>query len=141
NFIPDCDLTNPAAQGPTLTGSLNQIDTCGVATNLLYANSATIQSAGEDASRFGWNLRPYAWEFSVSAQRELTKGVSVYGGYFRRIFGNFLVTDDVSKSASDYESFSLTQSAIPGIPASSGGTSLPSSIYTNNFWVPKPGTA
>jgi len=141
NFIPDCDLTNPAAQGPTLSGNLNQLDTCGVATALLYANSPTIQNAGEDASRFGWNLRPYAWEFSVSAQRELTKGVSVYGGYFRRIFGNFLVTDDVSKSASDFESFSISQSAIPGTPASSGGTALPSNIYTNNFWVQKPGTA
>ena len=29
NFIPDCDLTNPAAQGPRLAGNLNQVDTCG----------------------------------------------------------------------------------------------------------------
>jgi hypothetical protein len=140
NFIPDCDLTNPAAQGPTGVGNLNQIDTCGAATALLYANSPTIQSAGEDASRYGWNVRPYSWEFSVAAQHELTKGVSVSGGYFRRWFGNFLVTDDVTKSSSDYETFSVTQSAIPGTPASAGGTSLPGNIYTDGFYVPKPGT-
>ena len=32
NFIPDCDLTNPAGQGPTLAGGLQQVDTCGVVT-------------------------------------------------------------------------------------------------------------
>src|SRR4029077_3670154 len=127
-------------QGPTLAGSLNQVDTCGTATALLYANSPTIQSAGDDAARFGWNVRPYSWEFSVAAQHELTKGVSISGGYFRRWFGNFLVTDDVTKSASDYEAFSVTQSAIPGSPASAGGTSLPGNIYTDRFYVPKPGT-
>ena len=140
DFIPDCDLTNPAAQGPTLTGSLKQVDACGTATALLYANSPTPQKAGDDAARFGWQKRPYSWEFSVSAQHELTKGVSVSGGYFRRWFGNFLVTDDVSQSASDYEAFSVTQSAIPGSPASAGGTSLPGNIYTDGFYVPKPGT-
>ena len=46
----------------------------------------------------------------------------------------------MTKSASDYETFSVTQSAIPGAPASAGGTSLPGNIYTDGFYVPKPGT-
>ena len=59
---------------------------------------ATAQTvgAGDDNSRYGWGKRPYSWEFSLSAQHELTRGISVYGGYFRRWFGNFLVTDDLS---------------------------------------------
>jgi hypothetical protein len=140
NFIPDCDLSNPAAQGPTLTGANQQVDTCGAATALLYANSPTPQNAGDDNARFGWGKRPYSWEFSLSGQHELSKGVSLYGGYFRRWFGNFLVTDDLSKATSDYESFSISPGSIAGAPASAGGATLPSNIYTTQFYVPKPGT-
>ena len=69
--------------------------------------------AGDDDARFGWGKRPYSWEFSLSAQHELSKGVSIYGGYFRRWFGNFLVTDDLNHAASDYETFSITPGCIP----------------------------
>ena len=39
----------------------------------------------------------------------------MYGGYFRRWFGNFLVTDDLNHAASDYESFSITPGSIPAL--------------------------
>jgi hypothetical protein len=139
NFIPDCDLTNPAAQGPTATGANQQIDTCAApvgASALLYANSPTPQSSGDDGSRFGWGLRPYSWEFSLSGQREISKGVSIYGGYFRRWFGNFLVTDDLNHTVNDYETFTVNN--IPAPPASAGGAQLPGGIYTNQFYVLKP---
>ena len=81
----------------------------------MYTNAAGQHScAGDDNARYGWGKRPYSWEFSVSAQRELSKGVSMYGGYFRRWFGNFLVTDDLNHAASDYESFSITPGLDPG---------------------------
>ena len=140
NFIPDCDLTNPAAQGPTAAN--NQIDTCAAVVGagaLMYNNAPTKQNSGDDGSRFGWGRRPYAWEFAVSAQHELTKGVSVYGGYFRRWFGNFLVTDDLNHTANDYETF--TVSGIPGSPVTAGGATLPGNIYTNQFYVLKPTAA
>src|SRR6202040_1930520 len=121
-------------------GNLNQVDTCGAAPAPLYANAPGTQLAGDDAARFGWGKRPYSWEFSVSGQQELTKGISVYGGYFRRWFGNFLVTDDLNHAASDYESFSITPGSIPASPASAGGAALPSNIYTQQFLVQKPGT-
>src|SRR6185503_8072412 len=92
NFLPDCDLTNPAAQGPTLSGPGNQVDTCGVVTGagaLMYSNVPVPLRAADDDARYGWGKRAYSWEFAVSAQRELTKGISVNGGYFRRWFGNF----------------------------------------------------
>ncbi len=144
NFIPDCDLTNPAAQSPTATGANQQLDSCGAVTGagaLMYQNAPGTQNAGDDASRYGWGVRPFSWEFSVSGQRELTKRVSLYGGYFRRWFGNFLVTDDLTHTASDYESFSIDPSSIPAPPASAGGAVLPSSIYTNRFYVLKPTAA
>ena len=40
----------------------------------MYANAPGTQLAGDDNARFGWGKRPYSWEFSVSAQRELAEG-------------------------------------------------------------------
>jgi hypothetical protein len=144
NFTPDCDLTNPAAQSPTGVGTGKQVDTCGAVTGagaLMYATSPTPQQAGDDDARFGWGKRAYSWEFSVAAQRELAKGVSIYGGYFRRWFGNFLVTDDQSHVATDFDQYSISQGLIPPVPASAGGTPLPDNIYTGGFFNQKLGTS
>ena len=137
NFIPDCDLTNPATQGPTQTGANQQIDTCNAAVGVnanFYANSLIPNLAVQDDARYGWGKRPYSWEFSVSAQHELGRGVSVNGGVFKRWFGNFLVTDDLNHTAADFTPFSVTSSAIPGAPASAGGQSLPSNVNTTGFY-------
>jgi hypothetical protein len=137
NNIPDCDLTNPNLQGPTQTGLNQQVDTCGAvvgANALMYANSPQAQNPGDPNARYGWGVRPYSWEFSLSAQRELTKGVSINGGYFRRWFGNFLVTDDLNHSASDYTAYSVSPGLIPAAPPSSGGQALPGNVYTTGFY-------
>jgi hypothetical protein len=138
NFIPDCDLTNPASQGPTQTGANNQIDTCLApvgANALFYSNTLNPNLAVQDDARYGWGKRPYSWEFSVSAQREIGRGVSVNGGVFKRWFGNFLVTDDTNHLATDYTQYSVTPSVIPGAPAASGGQSLPTTgLNTSGFY-------
>jgi hypothetical protein len=141
NFIPDCDLTNPAAQGPTAANV--QVDTCGAVTGagaLMYQNQPGTQLSGDDNARYGWNKRPYSWEFSLSAQHELTRGISIYGGYFRRWFGNFLVTDDLNHTANDYQAYSLTPGLIPAPGASAGGEPLPGDIYTDKFFNQRLGT-
>jgi hypothetical protein len=141
NFIPDCDLTNPVAQGPTAANV--QVDTCGAVTGtgtLMYQNQPGSQNPGDDNSRYGWQKRPYSWEFSLSAQHELTRGISIYGGYFRRIFGNFLVTDDLNHTANDYQAYSVTPGLIPAPGPSAGGDTLPADIYTRQFFNQKPGT-
>jgi hypothetical protein len=146
NWIPDCDLSNPAAQGPTQTGANNQIDTCnapaGVNLNF-YDNVLRPNLAVQDDARYGWGKRPYSWEFSVSAQREIGRGVSVNGGVFRRWFGNFLVTDNTTGSVSDYTPYSVTPALINAAnpPASSGGQTLPAAINTTGFYNINPGVA
>jgi len=142
NFIPDCDLTNPNTQGPTQTGRELQIDTCNapVGVNLnFYDNTLRPNLAVMDDARYGWGKRPYSWEVSTSAQREIGRGVSVNGGVFWRWFGNFLITDNTSAKASDYTEFSVTQSLIPAAPASAGGQSLPSDINSGKFYNINPG--
>jgi len=142
NFIPDCDLANPAAQGPTLTGTQRQIDTCNapVGANLNFYDSILRPNlAVQDDARYGWNKRPYSWEFSLSAQQEISQGVSVYGGTFWRWFGNFLVTDNTSATVADYTQFSVTPGLIPPSPPQAGGESLPSDVNTTQFFNINPG--
>lgn len=137
DFIPDCDLTNPDAQAPGLAGNLNQVDSCGAVTGLnrvMYQNTPLEQQPGDPNARYGWNTRPYSWEFSLSAQHELTRGISIYGGYFRRIFGNFLVTDDLNHGAANYQPYSVTNSLIPAPGTSAGGATLPAEIVTNGYY-------
>jgi hypothetical protein len=142
NNIPDCDLTRNTNQGPTQTGADKQVDTCLAAVGLnanFYNNSLIPNLAVQDDARYGWGKRPYSWEFSVSAQHELGRGISVYGGVYRRWFGNFLVTDNTTGSASDYTPFSI--SPAPPAGASSGGQQLPSGYYTTGFYNINPGVA
>jgi hypothetical protein len=144
DWVPDCDLTRNTAQGPTAVGIDNQVDTCGVATGPnqnFYSNSLIPNLAVQDDARYGWGKRPYSWEYSVSAQHEITQGLSVNGGVFWRRFGNFLVTDNTSATVADFAQFSVTPSLIPNAPASSGGESLPSGIYTDQFFNLNPGVA
>jgi hypothetical protein len=139
NFIPDCDLTRNTNQGPTATGIDNQIDTCGgaIANNAnFYSNTLLPNLAVQDDARYGWGKRPYSWEFSVSAQREIGRGVSINGGVFKRWFGNFLVTDDTSHTADQYTQFGIPSSAIPAPPASAGGAALPTTgLNTTGFFL------
>src|SRR4051812_4497788 len=144
NFIPDCDLTNPRAQGPTATGVDNQIDTClapaGVNANF-YDTTLRPNLAVMDDARYGWGKRPYSWELAVAAQHELGHGIAVNGGIFRRWFGNFLVTDNTSATADNFTPYSITPGLIPPSPATAGGETLPSDINTTGFYNLNPGVA
>ncbi|HTM03665.1 MAG TPA: carboxypeptidase regulatory-like domain-containing protein [Vicinamibacterales bacterium] len=96
NFVPDCDLLNPALSGE-----------CGPWANPAFGSALPVQGVDPDL-RYGWGKRQYNWEFGVSAQRQIGTGMSVYGGYYRRWYGNFYVVDNLAVSASDYDSYSLT---------------------------------
>ena len=50
----------------------------------------------------GWGVRPYNWEFSAGVQQELLPRVSLSFGYFRRINGNFQITDNEALSRTDF---------------------------------------
>ena len=144
NFIPDCDLTNPAGQGPTLAGGPQQVDTCGVVTG---AGALDVQqrpgSAAGGGRRCAVRLGQAGVQLGVRGGRSARArpGASrLSGGYFRRWFGNFLVTDDLSHTAADYDRYSITPGLIPAAPASAGGATLPGGIYTTDFFNQRAGT-
>ena len=102
NFIPDCDLSNPALQDTRPTGG----DLCGAFASPTFGLPARGSTYDPDTLS-GWGKRGFDWEFSTGVQRELFARTSLSAGYFRRWFGNFIITDNRAVTAADYTQFSL----------------------------------
>jgi hypothetical protein len=130
NYLPDCDLTSPAAQSRATTGS---IDSCG-ATNPLFGKNAFTTTYDPDLLT-GWGIRQSDWNFGVTVQQQLVARASVEVGYFRRWFNNFIVTDNRAlDKPSQYDTFSITaplDSRLPG-----GGGQAISGLYNLKLTEP-----
>ena len=109
NFIPDCDLTNLQPNGE-----------CGIVDNLNFGGQVPdARRRPGDLQRAG-ATRPYNWEFSTSVQQEMAPRVALNVGYFRRIFGNFTVQDNLATTAADYTQYSVTAPLDPRLPGGGG---------------------
>jgi hypothetical protein len=105
DFVPDCDLLNTAANGE-----------CGAMANANFGKQIPGATYDPDVLT-GWRHRNFNWEFSTGVQQEVLPRVSVDVAYFRRWFGNFTVTDNLTVAPSDYNPFSITapiDSRLPG---------------------------
>ena len=118
NFTPDCDLLSPVAQDNRPRGG----DFCGAWSNLGFGKSS-FDTNYDPAITQGWGVRPYNWDFGVSVQHELIPRLSATVGYFRRIYGNFLVTDNLAVESTDYATFSIPVPGDGRLPGG-GGTVL-----------------
>jgi hypothetical protein len=108
NFIPDCDLLNPLANGE-----------CGVFSNPNFG-TARNSTSFDPAIITGWGIRHFNWEFGTSVQHEVMPRVSLDVGYYRRWYGNFLAQDDRSVAASDFDTFSITAPRDSRLPDGGG---------------------
>ena len=106
DFVPDCNLTNVLAQDLRASGG----DVCGVVSDTNFGQP-TLSLNYDPEVLNGWGTRPYQWEFSTSVQHEIARGLSFDVGYFRRLYGNFGVTDNLNLAASDFSRFSATAPA------------------------------
>jgi hypothetical protein len=118
NFVPDCNLTNPLAQSPATTGS---IDTCGQINNLDFGSNQLVGATFDPDLLHGWGVRPSDWSFGLSVQQQLFPRGSVEVGYYRRTFTMYTtggtVTDNLAVSPNDVSAFTLTaprDSRLPG---------------------------
>jgi hypothetical protein len=108
NFVPDCDLLNPAANGE-----------CGAMSNRDFGSTRPGRAYDPETLR-GWNTREHNWQFSAGVQRELLPRVSVDVSYFRTWFGNFIVSDDRAVGPSDFDRFSIRAPVDPRLPGGGG---------------------
>jgi hypothetical protein len=122
NYIPDCDILNPAAQAPPQT-----IDVCGAMSDRNFGKPTSSTSVDPDILN---GHRGYNWEFSTSVQHEVVPAVSLDVGYFRRWYGNFTVTDNRAVSPSDYSPYQFTAPVDPRLP--SGGGYVVTGLYDLN---------
>jgi hypothetical protein len=100
DFVPQCDLLNPLQNG---SGQ----DVCGTISDLTFGTNRAGELYDKDLTT-GWGHRPSNWEFSVGVQREIIPRVALDAGYFRRIWKNFQVTDNLLLAPEDFTQFSLT---------------------------------
>ena len=108
DFIPQGDPLNPAANGEI-----------GPSTNALFG-SGTITTRFDPDALQGWGKREYNWEFTAQVQHELLPRVSLNVGYFRRIFGNQLITDNLAVSPADYDPYCITAPSDSRLPGGGG---------------------
>ena len=118
NFVPDCDLLNPAAQNLSATGG----DVCGVDTNANFGTEV-FESTLDPALLSGWGVRSGDWQWGASVQQEVLPRVSVELGYQRRWLVNFPVTDNRARGAArTTRSFGVNVPTDPRLPDGGGGS-------------------
>jgi hypothetical protein len=110
NFVPDCDLANPQANGE-----------CDVLLNPNFGKT-NITTRFDPQLVNGWQNRPYNWQLSGTIEHELRPGIAVNAGYFRTWYGNFQVTDNLNVSPSDYDPYCITAPSNPQLPG--GGNQI-----------------
>ena len=108
NFIPDCDLLNPALNGE-----------CGPMSNQNFGK-AVVSTTYDPKVLAGWNVREYSWDLSAGIQQQLAPRVSAEVTYVRRSWGNQTITDNRAYSAADFDRFALTAPSDPRLPDGGG---------------------
>jgi len=113
NVVPECDLTNPLANGE-----------CGPIDNLQFGSNELIGAQFDPDLFKGWGVRPADWSFGLSVQQQIVPRASVEVGYYRRSFSKFTtggtVTDNLATSPSDYDAFTLTAPVDSRLPGGGG---------------------
>lgn len=98
NPVPDCNLTNPLANGA-----------CGPDANPNFGNTVVTQQFSPALSQ-GWFVRPMSWETSPSITQEIRPGVAVTAAYFHRWYTHMTVEDNTGTgaTAADFTPYCVT---------------------------------
>jgi hypothetical protein len=108
NYVPDCDLRNPLANGE-----------CGAWSDLTFGLIRESNTRFADDAVTGFNRQPdTSWQGSVSVQHELRPGVGLNVGYFRTWYVGFAATDNQAIMPADFDEFCITAPVDSRLPNS-----------------------
>ena len=122
NFVPDCDLSNPAAQDLLASGG----DLCGGVSNTRFGQNVLTNNFDPGVLN-GWGVRPSDWNFGAALQQQIGSRSSVEVAYIRRWYHGFSVADNLSLQPSDLTPFSVVAPVDPRLPG--GGGYVVSGLY------------
>ena len=118
DYVVECDLgvltTNGECAG--LTG--NSLNFGGLSGNIAQVNEDTLR---------GWGAREYDWQWSLGVQHEVLPRVSAEVSYARRSFHSFIVTDNLARDPSEYQTWTIDAPLDERLP---GGGGYPITLYT-----------
>jgi hypothetical protein len=106
NYVPDCDLRSPAANGE-----------CTASSNSLFGTVVVNTTLDPELAR-GSGIRPYNWQGMASIQQELRPGWAVAAAYYRTWFGNYRLTDNLLVGPGDYDDYCVTAPVDSRLPNS-----------------------
>jgi hypothetical protein len=119
DYVADCDLLNPAANGECAAGT-------DAAANFGRLGAAT---QVDPAVLKGWGVRPHDWQYTLAIQQELLPRLSADVSFTHRTFHSFFITDDLTRRGninSYYETYTLT---APRDPRLAGGGAYPITVF------------
>ena len=96
---------------PAINGEL------GASTNLNFGKPVVTVRYDPDWA-FGFQNRPYNWEFSTGIQHQVLSRMSVNAAFFRRLYGNFAVTANTAVAPTDYTTYCVTRPVDSRLPTS-----------------------
>jgi hypothetical protein len=117
NFVPDCDLRNPAVNGE-----------CGAYSNSNFGRSNIVTRWADDVLK-GYGARDYLWDLATEISHELRPGVSLTGGYYRNWSDRFhsvagtldaFPTDNLEVTPQDYDTYCIPAPVDPRLPGGGG---------------------
>src|SRR3954470_16697293 len=98
DYVVDCDLLNPDAQGPT--AGIVTVDSCGALTgnnrNFGKPGAATVVNPSVLS---GWGVRPSDYQSTITLQQEIIPRVSGEFSYTYRTFHGFFRTENIARHA------------------------------------------
>jgi hypothetical protein len=115
DYVPDCNLFNPATNGG-----------CGPLSSSTFGTPVITTHYAPDVL-MGWSVRPAVWQGSLSIQQELRPGVGLLVGYYRTAYENIRVTQNTAVPSSAYNPYTVTLPVDPRLPG--GGGNQISGLY------------
>jgi hypothetical protein len=107
NFVPDCDLRSVVANGE-----------CSVLSNARFGQpvATTLRDTALNDARG----RFYNWQTTMGVQHQFLDGWGIDASYNRTWYGNFVVTDNRSITAADFDQYCVTVPTDARLPGGGG---------------------